>query len=229
MGQLMKKKTSNRKSPPSKRAAARGHASASSKAKRGPITAGEWDAWANSDPEHVAKMAQLDAQHKEMDSRLRRASRGVLADLRKAGLKLSNIEDLWRFQPEGDAMRVVLKHIKANEEVVLLRVLAQAMDCPGAREFWDEIKGLYCSERRDGLLRDLLANAVVAALTKDRIEDLMRLIEDPHNGSSRVLLLCGLRRFRSPHVEPFLERMSKDPDLCIQIGVMLKRRRQRRP
>lgn len=70
--------------------------------------------------------------------------------------------------------------------------------------------------------KDGLAVALSAAVTRETLPELVALAEDRTNGSSRLLLLHGIKKFRNPSGKEILRRFVDDPDLALQVRLWLK-------
>jgi hypothetical protein len=66
--------------------------------------------------------------------------------------------------------------------------------------------------------KDGLANALATTVTKDTIGELIALAKDPAHGSSRLLLLRGIRRSRTPQAKQAIEELAPDPQLTKEIA-----------
>ena len=75
--------------------------------------------------------------------------------------------------------------------------------------------------------KDGLANALAATVTKDTIDELIALAKDPAHGSSRLLLLSGIRRSRTPQAKKAIEELAFDPALAKEIASWPKMRNEK--
>jgi hypothetical protein len=64
----------------------------------------------------------------------------------------------------------------------------------------------------------MLAAALTQTVTSSTVDELLKLAQDRQNGSSRVLLLRGLRRSRKSEVKQALLDLASDPDLNKEIS-----------
>ena len=70
-----------------------------------------------------------------------------------------------------------------------------------------------------------LAAALAETVTDDSIDELIVLAKDRSHGSSRLLLLRGLRRSRAPAAKKALEELASDPELSKEIASWRRVRR----
>jgi hypothetical protein len=56
---------------------------------------------------------------------------------------------------------------------------------------------------------------------------LIELAKNKQHGTSRVLLLLGIRRSKSPEAKEAIEQLANDPELSKEIGSWRKKKRRR--
>ena len=75
--------------------------------------------------------------------------------------------------------------------------------------------------------KDGLAAALAATVTDATIEELIALAKDQSFGDSRLLLLRGIKKSRSPAAREALRELSRDPAFSKEIASWGKRRKAR--
>jgi hypothetical protein len=164
----------------------------------------------------------IKAQDEEIDRKaeiLRADAEPVINELRSLGLHLNTLWDLVnsRLRHPKDLL-VLIRHIDLPYRDENLEAIARALAVPYARPMWKEIKERYQRAAPDSGLKDGLAVALAAISDGSTLEDLHDIIRDPSNGESRVLLLHGLRKLRSPIARLALVELSSDPVLAEEIS-----------
>jgi len=69
-----------------------------------------------------------------------------------------------------------------------------------------------------------LANALAATVSRTTIDELIALAKDPSHGGSRLLLLRGIRRSRTPQAKQAIDELASDPEFAEEIASWPKRR-----
>ena len=169
----------------------------------------------------------------ERGARLSAEERPILLDLRSVGVDVTTI---WsqhlgeRLTPEG--MEILAKHLRLPYSCKTREGLARALARPSAHGFWSLLVSEYKTASEgldeDGFpngYKDGLASALGAMASKSNLEELIELVRDRTNGSSRLLLLVGLRRSRDPRAAKVLDDLADDPDLAKEIAHWKKRRK----
>lgn len=186
------------------------------------------------DPE--AARRESEERNRRIDqrgARLSKEEQPILLDLKSVGVDLTTI---WsqhlgeRLTPEG--MEILAKHLRLPYSCKTREGLARALARPSAHRFWSLLVSEYKAASEgldeDGFpngYKDGLASALGAMASKPHLEELIELVRDRTNGSSRLLLLVGLRRSRDPRAAKVLDDLADDPDLAKEISYWKKRRK----
>jgi hypothetical protein len=174
-------------------------------------------------------------------TRNRLAQRPLLADLKSVGVSVDSVWSLSRTNPNyGSAIPILLQHIELEYPAIVREGIAKAIGGPGSREIaWEPINTLYLTEPNlpdrapDGEIgapsgpKDKLACAISEMAKPDDLPTLIELISDAKNGPSRVFFVTNLVRSKKPIAFETLVRLSKDPDLKIEIEQRLKGKMKR--
>jgi len=173
----------------------------------------------------------LAIQKNKRDEAARRAARyqiemaPVVQALRDAGVPVDAVraDFIERSGAYHKALPVLLEHLKKPYPLEVLGTIAQALAVPAARIAWPvlvtEYKKWPPPGKGEGMgPKDGLANALVATVTQDTMDELIALAKDPSHGSNRVLLLRGIRRSRAPQAKQAIEELASDPQLAKEIA-----------
>jgi hypothetical protein len=90
---------------------------------------------------------------------------------------------------------------------------------------WSVLTRLY-REEPDERVKCGIAAAIAATATDEVLDDVISLVRDPRNGTSRVLLLSALDRSTAPRARAALTDLATDPDLTKEIQFLLGRRKR---
>jgi hypothetical protein len=177
--------------------------------------------------------AEKGARRAEWIARLDIEEQPLLADLRRIGLSLDSVWDLVNMSmPYREALPILMEHLTRPYSDRTMEGIARALAVPDARSAWPLLVTQYRKARtgvEDGIIlgaKGGLAAALSATATDDVIDELIGLAKDRSNGSSRVLLLRGLRKSKMPQAKAALDDLASDPDLEKEIASWNKRRKR---
>lgn len=169
---------------------------------------------------------------KERDERIdgrkaayREAIQPILHALHGVGVLVSSLssKDLQSSKQYLAAFPILAEHLRKPYPADVLWSISTAFAVPEGKPYWsmlvDEYKKWppYAPDAALGPKAGL-ANALVATVTKDTIDDLITLAKDPAQGSSRIILLHAIRRSRSPQAKLAVEELAEDPELAKEIA-----------
>jgi len=191
--------------------------------KHPPVTAAELAAQLRADPEFVARKQEQERAHAERVAQHRAEQVPIVAELLKAGVEVQSLPALiMKSIPYPSAIPVLLKHLVLPYSDVTRETLARALAVPDARYAWPILVAEYrkapIGERNELGAKDGLAVALAATATESVMEELIALVKDQSNGSSRLLLLKPIRKSKSPAAKKALEEMAFDPALAKEIA-----------
>src|SRR5688572_17619209 len=153
------------------------------------VTAEEFLAQLNSDPEHRKNRAEAEQMRAKRAADLSRAEAPLIEELQLVGVDVRSAWDLInRSGGQRKVLRILLHHLQRPYPAPVREGIARALAVPEAKFAWDRLKQLYENER-EARPKDGLAFALAAIANDERIEDVIRLARDVRNGSSRILLL----------------------------------------
>jgi|GEM_PF-834884 len=187
------------------------------------VTAEEFLAQLNSDPEHRKNRAEAEQMRAKRAADLSRAEAPLIEELQLVGVDVRSAWDLInRSGGQRKVLRILLHHLQRPYPAPVREGIARALAVPAAKFAWDRLKQLYENER-EARPKDGLAVALAAIANDERIEDVIRLARDVRNGSSRILLLSALERSRNPQAHKTLTELDSDQDLKKEIPIILRR------
>lgn len=199
--------------------------------KRKGITAAEFLAQLQADPEWMAAKAQRDEEHRKEAEALKLAEAPLVDELRAAGFSVSSVWDLVNSPGSySDAVPILLSHLERPYPPAIRDGIARALAVPETKTAgWDRIVRLF-REEPEGRAKQGLAVAVANAADGQVMEDVIGMLRDRELGDDRVLLLSAIRRWRDPRAEEVLKELEADPALKQEVEVILRRfgKRKRR-
>ena len=161
-------------------------------------------------------------------TRLRAEEAPILADLRELGYEVESVWDLVKSNNNYDiAVPILIKHLYLSYSDVIRGGLARSLAIPAAKSEWSTLIDLYRNEPVVGIgnglgAKDGLAAALSAISTDETMEEIVDLAMDASNGSSRVLLLLGIRKSKSDFAKKALMDLASDPVCQKQIALWNK-------
>jgi hypothetical protein len=157
----------------------------------------------------------------------------ILNDLKSVGIDVGSVWELVnRSDPYPEAIRVLLKHLLLPYEDRTREGIARALAAsePDVINAWPLLldqyrrapigKGIKApgeTELFDLGAKDGLACALPAAVTDSTLEQMIALLKDPQQGSSRILMLSSLRYSKNPLAFQALQELVFDPELTEEI------------
>lgn len=157
-------------------------------------------------------------------------------ELRRAGLKISELgsQDI-SSQPNYDAaVQILLDHLARDYSDHARAVMASVLCAKhkSIKSSWRPLVDLYRSNQNhlrvehkgeslvvDSEAKMMLANALLRAYDSSKLPELVELIADPSNGSTRLMLLSIVKRNRKkPDINEVIARLKADPVLAVEIA-----------
>ena len=183
------------------------------------MTAAEMMARLAADPVYQAKRAEKTARLKAMSARLNEEAAPLLKDLEAAGFRVASVWDLVNTSnPYPAAIPILLAHLPRPYADRTRDGIARALAVPAAAHAWPTLLAQYRAAKNDSEVKSGLAAALAATATNNNIEELIGVVRDSSNGSSRVLLLSRLRNSSSKAATRALAELRNDPDLRKEIA-----------
>jgi hypothetical protein len=170
------------------------------------------------DPEFRRKQAEKAAQLSLERDRLETEERSLVEDLRAVGRRVRSVWDLVEeATPYPEAIPVLLSHLKRPYSDAIRDGIARALAVPYAFIAWSTLRSEY-EAAPSGRVKMGLAAALAAASTDEVISELLRLINDPRNNDSNILLLQGLKKSRSLEAAGALGELATNPLFAEEIS-----------
>jgi hypothetical protein len=193
--------------------------------KKKKITADELMAELNADPEWVAARATEEQERQNRQAEWRRSEAPLVEELRSIGVAVNSAWDLVnKAGAYPTALPILLKHLQRPYPDAVREGIARSLAVPEAKFAWEPLIRLYREEpesRRRS--KDGMASAIAVIADNTKINDLISLVRDEQNGSSRLLLLSALERSSDPSARKTLVELQHDPQLQKEIAVILRR------
>jgi len=192
--------------------------------KRAPKTAAQLAAELEANPDFVARREARQKAKAQSAAARRIEEEPILHDLREAGTDVSSVWDLVNTaEPYPAALPILVAHLLRPYSDPVKEGIARALAVPDARFAWPVLVREYRTSA-EGLdphtrlgARSGLAAALAATATDDVMGELIDLASDPRLGDSRLLLLRGIRRSRTPEAAAAIERLAHDKALRAEI------------
>lgn len=196
--------------------------------RRKPQAADAFMAELEADPEWRAAEAEREARLAEQEKAYAEAEAPLRTALAGAGLEVESVWDLVNRDDDGyaDVVPVLVEHLQDESYPDRVREgIARSLSFRKAAPAWPVIVGLYRSTTDSFDLQQGLAAAMAGTVTDETVDELVAEARRPEHGESRLLLLLGLRRLRTPAARQALEGLLDDPDLGDNAAKHLKGRR----
>jgi len=173
----------------------------------------------HSDPAWVAKRQEEERVRQERAAHLRASETPLIAALQAAGVRVDSVWDLVNTSSAyPEAIPILIDHLRKSYPDRVVEGIGRALAVGEARPYWQTLVDEY--EATDGTVmpgkKDGLACAV--AKTARDLKDVIRLITDPTNGDSRLLLLPALRRSQDPLAVTVLRELAQNPVFKTEIA-----------
>ena len=171
-------------------------------------------------------------KRKEFGQKLRIEEEPLLADLRAIGFD-PGVDSVWDLvntaEPYPEAIPVLLRHLTRPYSDRIKEGIARALAVPDAVHAWPILVAEYKKAeegQEDGVMRgykDGLAVALAATATDAMLGEVISLIKDTSNGSTRIFFLGPLCESKNPLARQTIEELKDDPDLKKEITFLKKK------
>jgi hypothetical protein len=193
--------------------------------KKKSMTASELMAELNAEPTYLSARAKEEQARQERAAEWRRGEAPLVEELRSVGVA---VESAWNLINNAasypKALPILLKHLQRPYPDAVREGIARALAVPEAKFAWETLMRLYREEpEARPRPKDGMASALAAIADDKKIGDLISLVRDERNGSSRLLLLRALERSSDPSARKTLIELENDPELKKEISVILRR------
>jgi hypothetical protein len=183
-----------------------------------PITAAEAialrDEMLRTDPEYRARVQHANAERNKRVQALREAEAPIVVELQLVGCNVKSVWDLVNTSdPYPAALPVLMSHLeKGGYPGPVMESLGRALAVKPASAWWDRLKELYV-ECEEGDEKEGLAVALAGAAAPEHLDDLIGLVYDAGQGSTRIYFLRSIRRLSGQAARELLEPLRSDPIL----------------
>lgn len=155
----------------------------------------------------------------------------VLRDLREAGYHVPTHRELSIVSLDRRGLEIVFGHLSRQYPPHIRATLVGLFRRPEARFAWDSLVRMY-REEQSLELRNALANMLVALADKQRIGDVIALVQepnkyDPSSVDTRGILMMALGRSKDDRARAALESLQNDPALGKFATTLLRRKKPR--
>jgi hypothetical protein len=184
------------------------------------MTAEEHAAQLDADPGYLRRRAEQQRVLSERKAYLSEAAAPILSDLASVGILT---DDVWKVRAEkkesAKAIPILLDHLQRSYPSEIRAGIAQRLAVRATRKIgWKILVDEYRkTDINDDHVKQSIASALAGASDDSVIDDLIALAKDRSQGSSRILLLRGIRRSRRPEAKEAIEELANDPDLATEI------------
>lgn len=190
--------------------------------RRKPMTAAEFLAEQEADPEYVARRQAQQERVRQQEAELKAAEAPLVDELRAAGVDVTWSWDLVnRATPYPEAVPILLRHLARPYPDPVREGIARALAVPDARFAWGRLCRLYREEDSGTRAKDGLAVALAAVADHDVLDDVIALLRDVDQGESRVFLVRVLGRSRDPRARAVLRELTDDPQVGHEASRMM--------
>jgi hypothetical protein len=187
------------------------------------ITAAELMAQLQNNPEYQRKTQAAEAELQVRVQELTRAEQPIVADLRRAGIKVDSVWDLVNTSvPYPAALPVLLEHLqRGGYPDPVMESLGSALAVEPAVFAWDALRELYLKAGGRGE-EEGLAVALAASATGEHLEALIELLNEDSRGETRIHFLRPIKRVGGRRGREVLESLKSDPLFGKEARALLK-------
>lgn len=175
-------------------------------------------------PEVQAQRQKREEALRSAESELAKSEGPLLNALAKLGVEVGSIWDLVnRPTNSAELVAVLMDHLDRPYPDAIREGIARALTVAEARSHWSELLSQYRKERGQRAKQGL-AVAIGGIATDNEFSDVLSLLKDKSQGTSRVLLLLPLERSYDPRALSALKELVSDPELGREIRLIFKRK-----
>lgn len=184
------------------------------------MTAAELLASLNKDSEFVERRESREKAILQTQLDLKAAEAPLLEALRSAGVEIASVWDLVNgVSSYTTVLPLLLDHLHKAYPPAIREGIARALATPSASFGWRTLVELYRTEKEERV-KDGLAIALSGTVTDATIDELITLIRDRSYGASRLLLLHGLKQFKTQQAHKAMLDLASDPVLSKEISAI---------
>lgn len=154
---------------------------------------------------------QLQKRSAEKIAAFKKITAALNLELREAGYDIDTIRDLHKLADVRGALGIVMEHLARPYTRSVRAALAAALIRSDAKTAAYRILSLFRVEC-DPVVKDRLANAVLAFADDSLLEEIIPLVRNPSVGSSRHILFYALSLSKDPRALSALKELRDDPE-----------------
>jgi hypothetical protein len=186
-----------------------------------PISAARGPVRPQNNPAYDEKIRNRERIKAERRAALAAETASLVEELRGVGIDIAYLGDLRYDTPNFErGIAIILEHLAKDYSEPTKSVIAFLLTTPKAKIGWPTLVEEY-RRTEQGVkplcLKNTLAAALAQTVTSSTEDELLKLAQDRQNGTSRVLLLRGLRRSWKSEIKQALLDLASDPDLKKEI------------
>lgn len=187
-----------------------------------PISAARGPVRPQNNPAYDEKIRNGERIKAERRAALAAETTSLVEELRGVGIDIAYLRDL-RYDTANyeRGIAILLEHLVKDYSEPTKSSIVFHLTTPKAKIGWPILVEEY-RRTEQGLkplcVKNMLAAALAQTVTGSTKDELLKLVQDRQNGSSRVLLLRGLRRSRKSEVKQALLDLASDSDLNKEIS-----------
>jgi hypothetical protein len=178
------------------------------------LSAAEVQEILEADPIWVEARKDEDRELRQRKLKNLQAEAPLLEELGKVGLELDSVWVLVnQAEPYPEALPILLEHLQRPYPDRVREGMARALAVRDARFGWDVLTRLYRHADPDSDVKEGLAVALAEIADDEVLDELLKLVQDSRQGSTRLHLLSGLEGSSDPRVRAALREVESDPQL----------------
>ncbi|WP_139221301.1 hypothetical protein [Bosea sp. OK403] len=169
--------------------------------------------------DYVLEKSKRDKFRIALDTRDKIEQNDILAELKEEGF---NFESVWELVNSNNnyarIIPILLRHLSIDYSDRTKEAIARSLAVPDASYAWSTILNEYKKSNAGTGFKNGLATAISVICSDEFIDEISNLLDDKRNGDSRLLILRGLKRFKSQKTKDIIVKLSKDPDFSKEIN-----------
>jgi hypothetical protein len=180
----------------------------------------------NENPAFVAQQERKRQAQKQVADTLKADEAQLVAELRAAGYAVASVWDLVNTSARYDsALPILAEHLRRTHAPQIREGIARAMAVFTAAPWLDLLIESYLQESHPAT-RGGFAAAIAVACPDQELHKIIRLLRDPANGETRLLLLYALKRPANRDAANALDEFAADPVLSREVKLLRRKMRE---
>lgn len=168
-------------------------------------------------PELARKLQEKEQQRQHIIAINRQASTPVVADLNRAGFQVQWVSDLFNERKNyKNAIPILLQWLPNMDNLDVKEEIVRALSVPWAKPIAApamiaEFKKLQ--DESDAGIKWAIGNALSVVADDKVFNEIVELVQDPHNGISRQMMVIALGNMKDLHAEEVLIGLLGDEEV----------------